>query len=1165
MERNLDEHGSIVIKTPDVWGESRLMRHRADVETQLKARLNGFNFRINAVQSTRDAAFLATAIALQEQIGSNDVGALTGSAPTTPAPNNVNSATAGMIANPMSASSAPAFVPRNPFNTATNVFSGTVDNKINVQIEPVIELDQLNRYLQHLNELRRLNEGDDNTDTPGYALNLIRIPVSVLPGRKTQEGFGAEVQMTIDPYISDEILPLAFKDFVINGVVDRIGFDVFQIALRTDLALLSNAVERDQPAVPADEAQTGITPLPVITSPARIPAAEPGGEVAEGFAETDNKSKRAASYHSLSGQSPAVIQMFIQNLAKPGTTVKVAAMDAGVDSKDLLDDPVAMTKQAKAVLVLEYHLLADVNHRDLAAPSSHRDSINGDTLHRLALHTYRVLVNTGVSSTEAEVQQTHRVEHGLAMPEVETLLREESVAAYRFLSQPRLSYLWTEFCTSELARKVREHRRIPIRANQNATEPTADSVEVYRRKFFKQISDRDPEARNSVTDALAWQIIVESALLNEQMIQDMRETASLKNCPCITQTWADFFGPNPSVEARYAFKEYVRCKWPIHVFALDPVTQDQNIADTFSQRREMQMAIAIAAANQGLGGQALSRFVRRLEYDLETIELNRTAVGFSHGDNTFGWQFLPRVQAPPAPSNLRATFGDLLIGGQDRNDLLRTRRLEPGIRECTALVVMPSFVPQVTVDVRTTWFRLAKHTPLLKFMARRPGYENSMELSRELVNLKRLQQRCVQDAHLYRNGEVFRLCKAVERLDRRLPLQTHHVSVPWENDLGGFELFQSGTRVLGPELHGWYGAPGVIVADEGRRRNSLVSLMSAEKRLSDAKLDLSLVPSGDEYNSVRANREKEVTGATGALGKAREIHAAVLASQTDTAVFLVGKNFSVLNCRVISGGVDVTGTIQVINRNLMQVRIPSTVSTVATDHGTDEQRHVVVHVASPCGATSRLLIPVAGQTELSTAAAALEAVTKAKDAAVAAAGTASGAQAAAESANTKVRAVSSQLPVSLVWNSDAKDLKFCVKITKVRGLPKSLHFCPVADGFTELPVTELKASSPWTPDKKTRNVTGEFALYVKIPDVGKKAVGPWKINDGKVQVNNKWKPLTANLVVNEVLSKVFGHIDCTSKDPVEIEVTGFVRFDNGQPVMRVTHALTFELKIEDEE
>ncbi|MCP4511369.1 MAG: hypothetical protein GY826_33785, partial [Fuerstiella sp.] len=178
----------------------------------------------------------------------------------------------------------------------------------------------------------------------------------------------------------------------------------------------------------------------------------------------------------------------------------------------------------------------------------------------------------------------------------------------------------------------------------------------------------------------------------------------------------------------------------------------------------------------------------------------------------------------------------------------------------------------------------------------------------------------------------------MERLDRRLPLQTHHVSVPWENDLGGFELFQSGTRVLGPELHGWYGAPGVIVADEGRRRNSLVSLMSAEKRLSDAKLDLSLVPSGDEYNSVRANREKEVTGATGALGKAREIHAAVLASQTDTAVFLVGKNFSVLNCRVISGGVDVTGTIQVINRNLMQVRIPSTVSTVATDHGTDEQR-----------------------------------------------------------------------------------------------------------------------------------------------------------------------------------------------------------------------------------
>ena len=49
------------------------MRHRADVETQLKARLEAFDFRINASQATRDAAFVAQAFALQEQIAEGQV------------------------------------------------------------------------------------------------------------------------------------------------------------------------------------------------------------------------------------------------------------------------------------------------------------------------------------------------------------------------------------------------------------------------------------------------------------------------------------------------------------------------------------------------------------------------------------------------------------------------------------------------------------------------------------------------------------------------------------------------------------------------------------------------------------------------------------------------------------------------------------------------------------------------------------------------------------------------------------------------------------------------------------------------------------------------------------------------------------------------------------
>jgi hypothetical protein len=49
----------------------------------------------------------------------------------------------------------------------------------------------------------------------------------------------------------------------------------------------------------------------------------------------------------------------------------------------------------------------------------------------------------------------------------------------------------------------------------------------------------------------------------------------------------------------------------------------------------------------------------------------------------------------------------------------------------------------------------------------------------------------------------------VEQLDARLPTQTHTVQVPVVNTLGGFEMFNSGTTDLAPDLYGFYGAPGV--------------------------------------------------------------------------------------------------------------------------------------------------------------------------------------------------------------------------------------------------------------------------------------------------------------------------------------------------------------------
>ncbi|MFM8706790.1 MAG: hypothetical protein ACKOHK_01490, partial [Planctomycetia bacterium] len=211
----------------------------------------------------------------------------------------------------------------------------------------------------------------------------------------------------------------------------------------------------------------------------------------------------------------------------------------------------------------------------------------------------------------------------------------------------------------------------------------------------------------TTTAVLAWAILVESALLNERLAEDMRESGSAKgHASGLAGACAGpFYGPDPAPEARAAFNDYVRRRWSIRVFALDPVTQEQNVEEQYAQRREMQVAMAMAFASGRSSSQVLARYARRLETDLATISLNKTAVGFTHGHDTFGWRFYPRIQPPPTRGNL-ATFTDTLCGTSPTARDLASRRLEPGMRECTALIVMPSFVPFVSFDVRTNWFSL---------------------------------------------------------------------------------------------------------------------------------------------------------------------------------------------------------------------------------------------------------------------------------------------------------------------------------------------------------------------------------------------------------------------------------------------------------------------------
>jgi hypothetical protein len=347
-------------------------------------------------------------------------------------------------------------------------------------------------------------------------------------------------------------------------------------------------------------------------------------------------------------------------------------------------------------------------------------------------------------------------------------------------------------------------------------------VRAFREKFYDrcnkfQCSSIDPckdtcsnickKEISKTTRTLAWAIAVESVLLNERLNEDLHESAATKRCPCPPDAHLSFYGPNPTPDARQAFVDYVNCRWPVHVFALDPVTQDENLGDVFSRRREMQLALSLAFVTGHMSTSSFTRYARRLESDMATIALHRTAAGFVHGDRHFGWRFMPRFQTPPFEGNLTTIFRDQIRGGPSKDDELLQMELEPGLRECVAVVIMPSIVSEVQIDTSSRWFKLTnpKHDE--------PSVVRTVELS---AAIKRMQTCAAQvsDHCEYRDGELERLLARVEQLGASLSLQTLRQQVPIENTLGGFALFSSGQTDLAPRLMGYYGEPGVVPGKE---------------------------------------------------------------------------------------------------------------------------------------------------------------------------------------------------------------------------------------------------------------------------------------------------------------------------------------------------------------
>jgi hypothetical protein len=951
LEKHIDWYGSAVAKVPDVWGQARLTQYREEFEKQMAYELDRFQFGINGSISRSDQAFFASATALSFAVQppapvigrvSSDKNAVPNLVPlvttgqttkqvvTDPKAGTVTTTdtTLGPLQSPPPPPAPPAPTPVKPLDVADP--ASLIENPnitrnpavlaarlpfqggTAIMIEPAEYLAQKKRYLDFLNQLRRENEGDDTADSPGYSLNLMRVPVSVLPGKKTDVGYGCEVTMTLTPILGEDLLPVTFRNLVINDLIDHIGWPLTHFLDQQDVQQGQFLTEENRQLLQGLElldrvekcatADARLKYVNQLSDPDRrrlctaIKLADPPGCWVVPFQPTDVTKDPKCKDDNETAHCQQLIAHYICHRMINFPDLTIACPPAGGHSQPGTPgsgqpsrpptEPTRSQTERMLKTVTDRFRAGSSGTRSLKTPDTPAVPFSNGLLARQPFPTSELLEVYGVGNAfeiafgaytafKDEIKTTTYVH----LPNIQMYLREELNAAYELLNA--YPDLWATFCTPDLAHAVKG-RRLGYLDDRRA-QYRAMVEHLTLTDLTRQIKPRFELIHLSKTAALGWCILVESALLTDRLVQDMKELATSRQVVLpLAGQWLPYFLPSPPPEARRAFNDYAKVRWPIHVFALDPYVQEQNIADSLSTRREMQLALSIAFTNGQINARQLTRFTRRLEGEFEAIDLNRTQIGFSHGENVFGWRFYPRYQTPDTESNFTVLFRDMFVGGPNRNALLRQRRLEPGMRECVAVVMMPSFVPYLHLDTVSNWFPLPnpKHKSL--------DTAQAMRLSRTVQTIKTCGPG-VTDAQCYRDGEFERLLRRAEQLEARLPTQTLTVQVPLLNTLGGFEMFNHGVADLAPELFGFYGAPGI-------------------------------------------------------------------APDKDTTLFLVGDHFSPLRSRVIVGNQEITADRQtMLSRQVMQVRVPGNTLPVKYPDGTSYAR---IHVATPYGVSTEIEVPI---------------------------------------------------------------------------------------------------------------------------------------------------------------------------------------------------------------
>lgn len=802
LEDDLRRDGTITIKQPDVWGDANLMQFIQEYEREMAAQGKADKFQavLSSLIARSDVMEFQSATALGIASGKRGDKVIAPPSAAVPGVTTTGTADSGSVQQAL------IDIP-NPGTADSSLFkllekfsppAGQTDPKYlspKVGVEPTEFLRQQSTYLAINHALRRKNMGDDNSRLPGYGLYLFRVPVSVLPGRETFRGHSAVVTLRAQLAIEPTHLKNTFPRLMTADAVDQL-----------------TVLVRDhwnRPAPTDAELKAALLAPELNKFEARVACADIPETVRDLLLQSIVAARSTSDPSRITKMIAAILERICCEKAAAAGELNRHPDDAQHKQQkaDLRNKLEALNREHATIKQLEHEIPKTPDIDKLgggrlgsASPqlASFFAAAYGDSLRQLIRFARKEFeTRTGVAASKVAVPQHAELRDFLFayFSSLNTFLEQNQ----HYVMSPQGPLLLAELGPKLIAGGIVDPEKIC--ANPN--------VKELRDAWIKGVQECStpgtlPAARLADQHAeISWILAVHAALLDQDLKRILRDlAANHRLCPedaGLIDAVAFFAPDQMPAEANRLWEQLIQQTFPLYVFTLDPQVEEQNIWDAFSMRREMQLALAIGVARGNINLAQRVALSRQLGLDQAGIDLNRTAVAFAHGADTFGWYFHPRVQAPPPEeNNLCALYRLVCQGGPGRTYDLNHRELEPGIRECEVLLVMPGFVPGVRFDVTTNWERLV-----------RPGetkrtYEQMLMQGRQLVCARKQAQQS-GDTGCYRPGDWARLMSRVDQLEQMLGMQTYETRIPYEYELAGRDLFDLGDKELRPVAHDFYG------------------------------------------------------------------------------------------------------------------------------------------------------------------------------------------------------------------------------------------------------------------------------------------------------------------------------------------------------------------------